>query len=151
MNGWTEYTCDGNDYVPVEEWGRDHWSTFLYLETRAVDAQGRIDNSRMRCHSRLHRPFAHTSSITGQIQDGSAYPTRLKEGEIVKHDDWSCLEDMVAAGLIRAFWRKKSAGGFALGHSVAKVEFLPKGHQIVGALRVHKMTGLSLEEFEVSQ
>src|SRR5688572_21590317 len=99
---WDKYEFEGEG-VPVKDWGQDHWSTFAYLETRAVDAKGVIDNRRMRCNPRLHRHLANMGM--GSIIDGSKYPTRLKVGTIDKHDDWSCLEDMVAAGFLKAFIR----------------------------------------------
>lgn len=60
--------------------GRDHWSTLLYLETCCVDRRGRIDIRHMR-------------------KDGEQYPTRLAKGKLAKgHDDYDCIRDLVAAG-----------------------------------------------------
>ena len=121
MNEYAEYLIEGNGYVPVTNWGQDHWSTFAYLETRAVDGKGAIDNPRMRCNARLHREFANMGPF-GNLHDGAKYPTLLAGGiKLEKHDDWSCLEDMVAAGLIKAFYRRKSHTD-AFGHAEARVE-----------------------------
>lgn len=136
---WTEYELDGNDYVPMERWGKDHWSTFLYLETCAVDNSGKIDRLKMRCNPRLHRELANVHPSIG-LMDGSKYPTRLQDGELDKHDDWSCLEDMVAEGLIKA-WCRVARPRDAFGNSEAKVELTELGWWFVGQLRCHRASG----------
>lgn len=70
--------------IPMEKWGRDHKTTLLYAETRAVDHHGRLDRNDP--HMR---------------QDGETYPTKLADGAIVAgHDDYDCLADAQAAGLL---------------------------------------------------
>ena len=141
MATWSEYKPgEGSDYVPIARWGQDHWSTFAYLETRAVDGKGIIDNRKMRCNTRLHRHFADFDPFTKELHDGSRYPTRLKDGEIERHDDWSCLEDMVAAGLITAQWRVRHAGA-AFGNSQARVALTATGQALAAQLRAHKANG----------
>ena len=148
MTEYTEYLVEGDDYVPGTDWGQDHWSTFAYLETRAVDGKGIIDNTKMRCNARLHREFANTGR--GIPIDGAKYPTLLAGGvKLEKHDDWSCLEDMVAAGLVKAFYRRKSYAA-AFGHSEAKVEFASTGLAAAAALRKHKAQGGSFRDFRYS-
>lgn len=76
---WLEYPGG----IPIEAWGRDHNSTILYAETRAVDHRGSLafDDPHMRV-SRL-------------------YPTRLHNGvEVHGHTDFDCLKDAQAAGLL---------------------------------------------------
>lgn len=140
---WIPYEPEGNDYIPVERWGKDHWSTFAYLETRAVDQKGVIDNRRMRCNLRLHREFAFNVGF-GAI-DGSAYPTRLRDGQAEPHDDWSCLEDMVAAGLVHAEFHRSASKAFGGGE--ARVTLTPEGLQVAAALRAHKANGGSFGDF----
>lgn len=138
---WEEYTIDPQgDYISIDRWGKDHWSTFAYLETRAVD-RGLIDNRQMRCNPRLHRELANTGF--GGVIDGSKYPTRLRDGsEISNHDDWSCLEDMVAAGLIKAQYRAndKKRKASAFGFAEARVELTPAGLALAAQLRAHLAT-----------
>jgi hypothetical protein len=123
----------------MEQWGKDHWSTFAYLETCAVDGHGIIQNAHMRCHARLHRPFVHLG-FGGVPNDGSKYPTLLKDGvEVQRHDDWSCLEDMVAAGLLRSWFQMRSGEYF--GHGVAKIELTPLAWDIAGQLRTYRGEG----------
>lgn len=133
-----EYKAEGDGYIPIERWGKDHWSTLGYLETRAVDHKGKIINRNMRCHPRLHREFIGIS-FGPEIQDGSAYPTRLKDGVAENHDDWSCVEDMVAAGLIRAYFRVVSDAAF--GGSEARIVFTELGLKYAAELRTHKARG----------
>lgn len=83
--------------VPIEQWGRDHWSTFAYLMACVTTKAGRIDHRRMRCDRQLHPGLAHEASLYG----GPCPPTRLKgDKQKRKHDDWDCLDDIVAAGLL---------------------------------------------------
>jgi|GEM_PF-1204736 len=146
MTEYTEYLAEGGDYVPVADWGQDHWSTFAYLETRAVDGKGIIDNLKMRCNARLHREFMQKGPF-GMIHDGAKYPTLLAGGvKLEPHDDWSCLEDMVAAGLVKAFYRRKSYTE-AFGHSEAKMEFTNTGLAVAAALRKHKARGGNFRDF----
>ncbi len=70
--------------VPPELWGKDHFSTLVYLETRIVDGDGRLKSAHMRTKS-----------------DGTKYPTRLDDGtELVGHDDWDCVRDLEHAGYV---------------------------------------------------
>ncbi len=145
---WFAYEAEGDDYVPVEQFGKDHWSTFAYLETRAVDHSGVVENARMRVHARLHREFVHP--MFASINDGSAYPTRLKDGELPSHDDYSCLEDMVAAGLLTAEWRVKYHGR-TFGNSECRVRLTARGQGIAAKLRAHKMSGGSFSDFRLEE
>jgi len=74
--------------------GRDHWSTLLYLETRIVDYGGKVENRNLRCITKRHPFFAHG-------HDASGHPTKLKgTNTIPNHDDWDCIEDLIEAGLV---------------------------------------------------
>lgn len=130
---------DSNDYVDPASWGKDHWSTLAYLETVCVDQRGQIQNPQMRCNPRLHRTFAHSA-------DGSQYPTRLKDGELPNHDDWSCLEDAVAFGLLKAEWQTYPESPI-FGGSKARVELTPLGSLVTAELRRHKAAGGSFADF----
>jgi hypothetical protein len=68
--------------ITPDEWGQDHWLTLLYIETRIVDYDGFLDPSHMR-------------------MNGNTHPTYLKHGNKEPgHNDYDCLADMEAAGLI---------------------------------------------------
>lgn len=96
--------------VPRERWGKDHWTTLLYLETCAVDRRGRVEHAKMRT---ARRNWRLAGKIHGQanIMAPDEYPTRLLpvQGERATfdavhltggHDDWECLQDFVDAGLV---------------------------------------------------
>jgi len=132
---------DAASYIPMQQWGKDHWSTFAYLETRVVDYKGVVDNRRMRCNPRLHRAFAHSASFGSK-----EYPTRLSGGvEEHNHDDWSCVEDMAAAGMIVLEW--DSAPSEPFGRGKAKVSLTPLGQDIASLLREHKGKGGTFGNF----
>lgn len=132
---WTEYISNGNDYIPIEKWGRDHWSTLLYVEHCAVNLGGNLNNDKMRCNPRVHREFMNS----GNHHSSKEYPTRLAGGEeATSHDDWSCVEDMCAAGLIRAWF---NTWGCTFGGGKAKVEMCADGYRYANAVRKHKAEG----------
>lgn len=81
--------------IPMPLWGKDHWSTLAYLETRIVDHSGVLDPRNMRCNTNgPHGHFAH-------VANDACYDTRLIGASIQSfHDDWDCIDDMVAAGLV---------------------------------------------------
>lgn len=101
--------------VPINRFGKDHWSTLAYIETRVVDYRGVLNADHMRISSRRHpmllamKPRARA---LGTISDGADYPTRLKtetvnpetgrfESEnLPEHDDYDCVDDLIAAGLL---------------------------------------------------
>jgi hypothetical protein len=148
MTDWFEYEAKGDDFVPVEKWGKDHWSTLAYLETRCVDGSGKIENGKMRCNHRRHREF-YAARVGHSLSSGIDYPTRLAGGEeLENHDDWSCLEDMVKAGLVKAWFRVKNHLE-AFGGSEACVELTELGWKIAHALRKHRAAGLGYGEFRV--
>lgn len=87
--------------IPPEQFGRDHYSTFAYAEARAVENRGQLNHDHMRCHSSRH-PLLALAKRSG-INDASGYSTRLRAraGQVVEqadHDDYDCLDDLVAAG-----------------------------------------------------
>lgn len=144
---WIEFKIDeASDYIPMQRWSIDHWQTLAYLETRAVDAHGVIDNKRMRCNPRLHREFYYLNEF--HIPQGKEYPTRLKGEEIYGHDDWSCLEDFVAAGLLRAWWSVIKSDSI-FGQNIAKIEMSDSGLALAAALRQHRALGGAYHTFEI--
>lgn len=141
--------------TPVEKFGKDHWSTFAYVETCCVDGKegvGQLERQRMRCNPERH-PLLHTSP--GGWRD--AYSTRLagffdfadrndpekaiEAGLMLRgHDDWDCLDDLEAAGLIEV---QSLANGF--------VTMTEKGMEVAGELRTHKAAGGHFAGFRLGQ
>lgn len=89
------------DSIPIEQWGRDHWSTLLYVEDVCTHGGGEPVAERMRQWP--GRPQRGRLLGVG-TPPSKGYPTRLRDGtEVEEHDDFNCVEDMVAAGLVE--WR----------------------------------------------
>lgn len=124
-----------NKNIP-ENWSRDHWSTFAYIETLAVDNNGvAIPNvTRMRTHKHNAGKFANTIP-------GDKYPTRLKEGVIENHDDWDCASDLIEHGFLTDVSDKRRVA----------YSLTPKGRSVINAIREYRCKGGSFETFEVSK
>jgi hypothetical protein len=97
--------------VPMARWGKDHWTTFAYVETRWVDYGGMLNHDQMRCDRKRHPAFfAARPRAFGADNDGAKYETRLKTEQPVDgrwgfvalfgHDDYDCLADAIREGLI---------------------------------------------------
>ncbi len=145
--------------VPTALWSKDHWSTFAYAETTAVERQP-LALERMRCDSSRH-PLL----VSGRMSDtgGTKYPTRLKDSvEVDDHDDWDCLNDAQAAGFLKILGLPKglldtfSPGGkgkihpnlprkqHSLGFEWSgkpTVKFTELGQEVAALLRQHKQAG----------
>lgn len=122
--------------IPMEKWGRDHWSTLAYLETRCVDYDGKVKNENLRCDSDLHPNFAHSLSMGFGDRK---YPTRLVDGtKVENHDDWSCIEDFIDAKLV--IW--KGTGLFPI------FELTDLGWEIAGQIRRHLSKDHSFASFK---
>jgi hypothetical protein len=156
-NPTPEYTPTDDQRIPLEDWGKDHWSTLAYLETRIVDHRGRISHDHMRCHAGRHPAMlAAKRRVHGTSADGSAYPTRLRAGRTLPdHDDYDCLDDMIAAGFVTATMPPAPAGTLITG--LVEAELMTRatyalteaGQRVVGELRVHKGNGGNYAGFEV--
>lgn len=96
--------------VPMERWGKDHFTTLLYLETRAVDYRGEVAPEKMRTSRRNWR-LAGRVHRSVNIMGKDEYPTRLRPTQSERatfdsvdllggHDDWECMFDMAEAGLL---------------------------------------------------
>lgn len=124
--------------IPVAEWGKDHWSTLAYAETRVVDYKGVLSREHMRCDPDLHP--AQTNSANA-ISD-KRYPTRLKGGkELEGHDDWSCLEDAEREGFLSI----EGTGMYPV------IKMTPKGLDVCEAIRKHKANGGVFSTFQLPQ
>ena len=86
--------------ISIERWGKDHWSTFGYLEAVCVDYGGRVDLRRMRTHPGRHPQYVAYKPMSGEPQDGSGFPTMLEDGqEQPDHDDSGASKRRTCAGL----------------------------------------------------
>lgn len=145
--------------VSVWDWGKDHWSTLAYVETRIVDYNGVLDNDHMRCNPRLHRAlylgrvkmmrgFGGNDFVDGEYK----HPTQLKNGRTIpNHDDWSCIEDMVEEGMVRILrdqtnLKERMEHGPFYGTTIT-VALTDLGTRIAYQLREHKANGGNFSEF----
>lgn len=91
------------------------------------------DKERMRCDPNLHPAQENMANRASCRSDGRrSYPTRLVDGEEVEgHDDWSCLDDAVAEGLL-----------LAVGTGLQPAYVLTDtGRRVAAKLRAHKQNG----------
>ena len=96
--------------VPRERWGKDHWSTLLYLESCAVNQRGRIEHAKMRTSRRNWRLAGSVHGVAN-VMSPDEYPTRLALLQVERaefdavhliggHDDWECVQDFADASLL---------------------------------------------------
>lgn len=124
-----EWTPVQGEPVPESKFGKDHWSLLAYVETRAVDHRGTIEHDHLRCHAQRHPEFfgAGTREAVAGAVDASRYATRLRGAiidgtgrahygveELADHDDYDCLNDLVAAGLIEVHMPGTDEEGYYL-------------------------------------
>jgi hypothetical protein len=94
-------------------WGKDHTSTFLYLDSRIVDRGGKLSHPNMRTRE-------------------SGYPTRLQGGvELQGHDDYDCLDDFSANKLVTCSSDDNSA-------DEAVFSFTDLGWTVAALVRKHR-------------
>ncbi len=126
--------------VPIEEWGKDHWSTFAYVETRCVDYRGNLDKDHMRTNPQRHPAMVGPRVAMLEKASPSStfeYPTRIKSGTEPEHDDWDCFYDIERAGLVE----DKGTGLFPV------AVLTTRGKEIAAKLRAHKANGGSFASF----
>lgn len=131
-----------DSFIPMDLWGKDHWSLLAYISCVMEEFAGfQVGfDGRMRQNRRNFRIMKEQAPVPKRVNNCMGivmkedYSTRLKNGVVARdHDDWCCVQDMATAGLFQ--------------ETVEKVEpnkilhFSDKGIQISNALRVHKMRG----------
>ena len=142
--------------VPIEDWGKEHWSLLAYVETCVVDKKGgydvpmvgEIDRDRIRCNGNK-RPELFGPRVTiASPKWKPDYGTRLKgyflggdkrdpSRRLDDHDDWDCLDDFEAAGVAEVI---STVNGF--------VRITDKGLVICKHLREHKAKGGHFATFD---
>jgi hypothetical protein len=130
--------------IPVDKWGKDHWTLLSYMETLCVDSSkkgvGEIDKRRMRTNEKRH-PL-HAVNLNQGVGSWQAdFGTRLAgywdslgrkvpKKQVRGHDDWDCLDDLEKIGFIEVI---SEANGF--------VKLTKKGMKVSGELRAYKAQG----------
>ena len=64
----------------VSQFGKDHWSTFAYIETRCVDRKGRLEKRNMRCDVDRHPGHVWPYMPRELLAGTKKYPTILRGG-----------------------------------------------------------------------
>lgn len=139
-----------SEHVPPTAWGKDHWSTLAYVETVIVDcasfecgADPRMRSNRRNfrvMNEQNPRPLRAVQNRGWSEVMLPEHTSRLKLGaETVNHDDWCCLQDMVAAGLFE--------GDVEPG---VHLKLTPVGVAVCAALRRHKQDGGTFSNFDPS-
>lgn len=125
-------------FIPIEQFGKDHWSTFAYIECQCVDNGGVVNSSRMRTDGD-RRPWF------GSSNSEKKYPTRLKgyfensDLAVSDHDDWDCAIDLEKAGLLKIE-----------GTGLSPIfKLTDKGKIVAARLRSFKADGGNFAQFEV--
>lgn len=133
--------------IPIEKFGKDHWSLLMYIETRIVDQSGLLKASDPHMNTYRYGP-----SVTN-------YPSRLTNNEIAPegHDDWSCLEDLQAAHMVTYDEETEKVGltdlGWANAAGLRRWKAEGKGIANFKAVKsdVHKFEVSPLPKFVVGQ
>ena len=139
----TENTAISRDqFVPPELWGRDHYSTLAYVETKLVDDKYSVRfDPHMRQNRRNWRVLSQSKRVPlkpGDIRNGLVmdpkYGSRLADDTYLPwHDDWCCVQDMMAAGLFHGDTDDFDAG--------FQLQLTNKGYAAAAAIREHKAKG----------
>ena len=120
--------------INESRFGKDHWSTFAYIETRCVDYSGVLNKNHMRCDEDRHP--GHVNSANAHSK--KKHPTILKGFvNVSDHDDWDCVDDLENAGFLESH-------GTGL-HPVFKLT--TDGRRVAALLRDHKSNGGSFGSF----
>ena len=142
--------------ITIEKFGKDHWSLIAYIETCANDGDesnlAKLDKQRLRCN-----PARHPLLNVNQTQWKESYGTRVRVGfEDVKnlspqeliargfilpeHDDWDCLDDLEAAGLIEVISLTQSL-----------VRITPFGISVAHSIRRHKLNNGQYHNYQLQK
>ena len=126
--------------IPIDQWGRDHWSAFAYIEAICVE-RGYCVPDRRKIQTN-HNRHPHLAYYHDKELDGAQYGIRLKGGVTLPgpdYDEWDCLDDMEEAGLMVDV-------GTGINPAYRMTE---KGCDVAAQLRKHKAMGGQYAGFTV--
>ena len=130
----------------IEQFGKDHWSLFAYIETRCVDYGGVLDKNHLRIKNNVDKAG---QTLISSPDWKPEYGTRLngyfldnnekdKSKLLENHDDLDCFDDLEEAGLIENT-------GTGLRPSAKLTKY---GLEIASKLRLHKANGGMFADFD---
>jgi hypothetical protein len=122
-----------------EQLGKDHFSLLLYVESRCVDYNGKLDFDRLRINPETHPQFCGNPYMKRSWKEN--YGTLLSSGErLPNHDDIDCLEDIDRLGFIEIY-----------SFSNLFVIMTKLGNNAVSKLREFKTEGIRLGSLKLSE
>jgi len=87
--------------IKRSQWAHDHARLMVYIETRAVDHGGELQNSHMRCNPKTHPVFTERHHRDFPLSCGTRYLNEMGHlDRMPDHDDWDCAEELGSEGLI---------------------------------------------------
>lgn len=117
--------------ITIEQFGKDHWSLLLYIETRIYDYKGILDPYHMRIKNLAIRsgwkPEYGTRLFGYWNKDETVNPLL----RLHNHDDYDCLDDLEIEGLV-----KNISTGLRPVCVITK-----KGARVLSQLLFHKQNG----------
>lgn len=128
--------------VPMTNWGKDHWSVFLYIEdicvNSVVNGIGKPDLRRIQCNHNRHPGLVNWNY---HRVDGAKYGIRLHDGTEMPgpdYDEWDCIHDLECYGLIQTL-------GTGINPLFRMTEL---GNFLASDIRDHKTKGGMLRTFK---
>ena len=121
------------DKIIIEQFGKDHWSLLLYIETRIHNYEGVLDI----CHMRIKDPSwkpEYGTRLFGYWNEDNTTNSLL---QLHYHDDYDCLDDLEAENLI-----KNIGTGLRPVCTITK-----KGAKALSQLLLHKQSGKHCSNF----
>lgn len=106
------------DAIPIARFGKDHWALLGYVRSCCVERRGVLEPIRMRCHRARHPEQSRQArehvvvgdprlpQLGTHLRGAFSVPAanRVDAGFLLPdHDDWDCLADFAAAGLLHPF------------------------------------------------
>lgn len=137
-----------NETIAVrrEDWGKDHFSTLVYIETRCVDYKGVPSLDHLRCNPARHQHYGgRAARLVGTMErrdEPWKYGSVVRGGSrIPEHDDWDVIEDLVRAELL-----------LNVGTGANPVfKLTESGWELVQAIRKHMAAGGQVSTFSEVQ
>lgn len=124
--------------VLVSQFGKDHWSLLGYVNCCFVAGKA-LDKRRMRTNGNKH-PLHNVNGFKWNPEHGTRlagyFDKRDPALKLSGHDDWDCLNDLEAAGILEV-----------ISEANAIVSLTDAGKSIADRLREHKAMGGNFADF----
>jgi hypothetical protein len=119
-----------------------------YFEV-GFDARMRQNRRNFRVMHEMNKKPRRVNQVMGIVME-QKYSTKMRDGTVVDgHDDWSCIQDMHAAGFFDIIDQKRMIIKDAEVEPCARLVLTEKGEFYSNALRKHKRNGGNWRGFKV--